>query len=73
MNAVIGRVQAVALARDLLSLSKQTGSVEFADYLRSRTFPADENRAAMGEARHRPPGTCCHSFAAADVGGAFAL
>jgi two-component sensor histidine kinase len=44
MNAVIGRVQAVALAHDLLSLSKQTGSVEFAGYLRSLCANVDPQR-----------------------------
>jgi two-component sensor histidine kinase len=44
MNAVIGRVQAVALAHDLLSLSKQTGSVEFAGYLRSLCGNVDPQR-----------------------------
>jgi two-component sensor histidine kinase len=44
MNAVIGRVQAVALAHDLLSLGKQTGSVEFAGYLRSLCANVDPQR-----------------------------
>jgi two-component sensor histidine kinase len=44
LDAVIGRVQAVALAHDLLSLSKQTGSVEFAGYLRSLCANVDPQR-----------------------------
>jgi two-component sensor histidine kinase len=35
LNDVIGRVQAVALAHDLLSVSDKASSVEFDDYLRS--------------------------------------
>jgi two-component sensor histidine kinase len=35
LDSVIGRVQAIALAHDLLSIGKQTSSVDFGDYLRS--------------------------------------
>jgi two-component sensor histidine kinase len=35
LTAAVGRVQAIALAHDLLSIGKQTSSVDFADYLRS--------------------------------------
>jgi two-component sensor histidine kinase len=47
LDAVIGRVQAVALAHDLLSLSKQIGSVEFAGYLRSLCANIDPQRPSI--------------------------
>lgn len=44
LDSVIGRIQAVALAHDLLSLSKQTGTVEFAGYLHSLCANIDPQR-----------------------------
>src|SRR5579883_280709 len=44
LTAVIGRIQAVALAHDLLSLSTSTGSVDFAQYLRSLCTNVDPGR-----------------------------
>jgi two-component sensor histidine kinase len=44
LNSVIGRVQAIALAHDLLSLGKQKSSVDFADYLRSLCANIDPQR-----------------------------
>jgi GAF domain-containing protein len=44
LNSVIGRVQAIALAHDLLSLGGQAGSVEFANYLRSLCANVDPQR-----------------------------
>jgi two-component sensor histidine kinase len=42
--AVTGRVQAIALAHDLLSLGSERSSVDFADYLRSLSTNIDPQR-----------------------------
>jgi Histidine kinase len=42
--SVMGRVQAIALAHDLLSIGRQTSSVDFADYLRSLCANIDPQR-----------------------------
>jgi two-component sensor histidine kinase/putative methionine-R-sulfoxide reductase with GAF domain len=44
LNSVIGRVQAIALAHDLLSIAGETSSVDFADYLRSLCANIDPQR-----------------------------
>jgi two-component sensor histidine kinase/putative methionine-R-sulfoxide reductase with GAF domain len=44
LNSVIGRVQAIALAHDLLSIAPQTSSVDFGDYLRSLCANIDPQR-----------------------------
>jgi two-component sensor histidine kinase/putative methionine-R-sulfoxide reductase with GAF domain len=44
LESVMGRVQAIALAHDLLSIGKQTSSVEFGDYLRSLCANIDPQR-----------------------------
>jgi two-component sensor histidine kinase/putative methionine-R-sulfoxide reductase with GAF domain len=44
LNSVIGRVQAIALAHDLLSAGGETSSVDFADYLRSLCANIDPQR-----------------------------
>jgi two-component sensor histidine kinase len=44
LNSVIGRVQAIALAHDQLSIGKQPSSVEFADYLHSLCANIDPQR-----------------------------
>jgi two-component sensor histidine kinase len=44
LDAVIGRVQAIALAHDLLSAGQETSSVDFADYLRSLCANIDPQR-----------------------------
>jgi two-component sensor histidine kinase/putative methionine-R-sulfoxide reductase with GAF domain len=43
-DAVIGRVQAIALAHDLLSAGQETSSVDFADYLHSLCANIDPRR-----------------------------
>jgi two-component sensor histidine kinase/putative methionine-R-sulfoxide reductase with GAF domain len=55
LDAVIGRVQAIALAHDLLSVGQETSSVDFADYLRSLCANIDPKRpdlAIQVEAEH---------------------
>lgn len=44
LNAVIERVQAIALAHDMLSIGKQKSSVEIGDYLRSLCANIDPKR-----------------------------
>ncbi|MFL5060624.1 MAG: sensor histidine kinase [Xanthobacteraceae bacterium] len=44
LDSVMGRVQAIALAHDLLSIGKQTSSVDFGDYLRSLCVNVDPQR-----------------------------
>jgi two-component sensor histidine kinase len=44
LSSVIGRVQAIALAHDQLSLGKQASSVEFGDYLRALCSNIDPQR-----------------------------
>jgi two-component sensor histidine kinase len=44
LDSVTGRVQAIALAHDLLSIGKQTSSVDFGDYLRSLCANIDPHR-----------------------------
>lgn len=44
LSSVIGRVQAIALAQDLLSLGEQAGSVDFGSYLRSLCANIDPQR-----------------------------
>ena len=44
LNSVIGRIQAIALAHDLLSLGKQPSTFEFADYLRALCANIDPQR-----------------------------
>jgi two-component sensor histidine kinase/putative methionine-R-sulfoxide reductase with GAF domain len=45
LTSVIGRVQAIALAHDLLSIGRERSSVDFADYLRSLCANIDPQRA----------------------------
>jgi two-component sensor histidine kinase len=47
LNSVIGRVQAIALAHDLLSLGQQASTVEFGDYLRSLSGNIDPQNPAI--------------------------
>jgi two-component sensor histidine kinase/putative methionine-R-sulfoxide reductase with GAF domain len=44
LNSVIERVQAIALAHDMLSIGKQQSTVEFGDYLRSLCANIDPQR-----------------------------
>ena len=44
LDAVIGRVQAIALAHDLLALGTHTSNVDFADYLRALCANIDPQR-----------------------------
>jgi len=58
LDAVIGRVQAIALAHDLLSSGKQGSSVEFADYLRSLCANIDPQRPDLSIEVDAEPAKC---------------
>jgi two-component sensor histidine kinase/putative methionine-R-sulfoxide reductase with GAF domain len=55
LNSVIGRVQAIALAHDLLSIGGERSSVEFADYLRSLCANIDPQRPEIVIEVHAQP------------------
>jgi two-component sensor histidine kinase len=44
LTSVAGRIQAISLAHDLLSIGKQTSTVDFSDYLRSLCANIDPQR-----------------------------
>jgi two-component sensor histidine kinase/putative methionine-R-sulfoxide reductase with GAF domain len=56
LDSVIGRVQAIALAHDLLSTSRETNSIDFGDYLRAlcADLAPDENITIEVHAAHAP-------------------
>jgi len=56
LDSVIGRVQAIALAHDLLSTSRETNSIDFGDYLRAlcADLAPDEDITIEVHAAHAP-------------------